>query len=39
LSHDEIGVVANSFNEMADILRIRVSELAQLNQHLGHEVG
>ncbi len=39
LSHDEIGVVANSFNEMADILQIRVSELAQLNQHLGHEVG
>jgi signal transduction histidine kinase/CheY-like chemotaxis protein len=39
LSHDEIGVVANSFNEMADVLQIRVSELAQLNQHLGHEIG
>jgi len=38
LSHDEIGVVANSFNEMADVLQIRLSELAQLNQHLGHEV-
>jgi signal transduction histidine kinase/CheY-like chemotaxis protein len=39
LSHDEIGVLANSFNEMADVVQIRVSELAQLNQHLGHEVG
>ncbi len=39
LSHDEIGVVANSFNEMTDILQIRMGELAQLNQHLGHEVG
>jgi methyl-accepting chemotaxis protein len=38
LSHDEIGVVANSFNEMADVVQIRVSELAQVNQHLGHEV-
>ena len=34
LSKDEIGVVANSFNEMADSLQTRVSELAQLNQHL-----
>ena len=39
LSLDEIAVVANSFNEMADVLQIRVSELAQLNQHLEHEVG
>jgi signal transduction histidine kinase len=28
LSHDEIGIVANSFNEMADFLQIRVTELA-----------
>ncbi len=39
LSHDEIGMVANSFNEMADNLQIRVRELAQLNQHLRHEIG
>ena len=39
LSHDEIGVVANSFNEMADNLQIRVGELAQLNGHLRHEIG
>jgi signal transduction histidine kinase len=37
LSHDEIGVVANSFNEMADNLQIRMIELAQLNLHLRHE--
>jgi signal transduction histidine kinase len=39
LSHDEIGQVANSFNEMADNLQIRVRELAELNQNLGHEIG
>jgi diguanylate cyclase (GGDEF)-like protein/PAS domain S-box-containing protein len=39
LSRDEIGVVANSFNEMADHLQIRVGELAQLNGHLRHEIG
>ncbi len=39
LSRDEIGIVANSFNGMADILQMRVSELAQLNRHLKHEVG
>jgi signal transduction histidine kinase len=39
LSKDEIGVVANSFNEMADSLQTRVSELAQLNQHLRYEIG
>jgi signal transduction histidine kinase len=39
LSHDEIGVVANSFNEMADNLQIRVRELAELNHHLRHEIG
>jgi PAS domain S-box-containing protein len=38
-SHDEIGVVANSFNEMADNLQRRVRELGQLNQHLSHEIG
>ena len=37
LSRDEIGVVANSFNEMADNLQVRVRELAQLNAHLRHE--
>jgi signal transduction histidine kinase len=39
LSRDEIGVVANSFNEMASNLQIRMGELAQLNQHLRHEIG
>jgi methyl-accepting chemotaxis protein len=34
LSHDEIGVVANSFNEMANTLQTRVRELDQLNKHL-----
>jgi signal transduction histidine kinase/CheY-like chemotaxis protein len=38
LSRDEIGVVANSFNGMADNLQIRVREFAQVNSHLGHEV-
>jgi signal transduction histidine kinase len=31
-------VVANSFNEMADNLQIRMGELAQLNQNLRHEI-
>ncbi len=39
LSHDEIGVVANSFNEMADNMQRRVGELAELNRHLRHEIG
>ena len=39
LSRDEIGVVASSFNEMADNLQIRLGELAQLNEHLQHEIG
>ena len=39
LSHDEIGVVANSFNGMADHLQIRIGELAELNQRLRHEIG
>ncbi len=39
LSRDEIGQVAGSFNEMADNLQIRVKELAELNQNLGHEIG
>ena len=38
LSRDEIGVVANTFNEMADNLQRRMAELAQLNQHLRHEI-
>jgi signal transduction histidine kinase/CheY-like chemotaxis protein len=38
LSHNEIGVVANAFNEMADNLQIRMRELAQLNEHLRHEI-
>ena len=38
-SRDEIGVVANSFNEMADNLQIRMGELGRLNQHLRHEIG
>ena len=39
LSRDEIGQVATSFNQMADNLQIRVKELAELNQNLGHEIG
>jgi signal transduction histidine kinase/CheY-like chemotaxis protein len=38
LSRDEIGVVANSFNEMAGTLQVRMKQLAELNQHLGHEI-
>jgi signal transduction histidine kinase/CheY-like chemotaxis protein len=38
LSGDEIGVVAHSFNDMADKLQKRVRELGALNQHLRHEV-
>jgi signal transduction histidine kinase len=39
LSRDEIGVVAASFNRMADNLQSRVGELARLNQHLRFEIG
>jgi signal transduction histidine kinase len=39
LSRDEIGLVAGSFNEMAEHLQTRVKELAELNRHLGHEIG
>lgn len=39
LSYNEIGVVASSFNEMSVVLQLRMSELARLNQHLGHEIG
>jgi diguanylate cyclase (GGDEF)-like protein/PAS domain S-box-containing protein len=39
LSRDEIGTVANSFNEMADNLQMRLGELAQLNRHMRHEIG
>ncbi len=39
LSRDEIGQVATSFNQMADNLQIRVKELAELNENLGHEIG
>ena len=39
LSRDEIGVVANAFNDMADNLQRRMAEAAQLNQHLRHEIG
>jgi diguanylate cyclase (GGDEF)-like protein/PAS domain S-box-containing protein len=39
LSRDEIGVVAGSFNEMANNLQMRVGELAELNQRLTHVVG
>jgi signal transduction histidine kinase/CheY-like chemotaxis protein len=39
LSHDEIGLVANSFNEMADNLQVRVKELAELNRDLKHQIG
>jgi signal transduction histidine kinase len=38
LSRDEIGIVANSFNEMADNLQKRVTELGELNQYLQHEI-
>jgi signal transduction histidine kinase len=38
LSRDEIGVVATSFNEMADNLQKRVSELAELNRDKEHEI-
>ncbi len=38
LSQDEIGVVANSFNEMADNLQKRVGELAELNRDKEHEI-
>ena len=39
LSGDEIGTVANSFNEMANNLQMRVGELAELNRHMSHEIG
>jgi signal transduction histidine kinase/ActR/RegA family two-component response regulator len=39
LSRDEIGQVAQSFNEMADQLQATVTKLAELNEHLSHEVG
>ena len=38
-SRDEIGVVANSFNHMADSLHMQMKELANVNEHLRHEVG
>jgi signal transduction histidine kinase len=38
LSRDEIGVVANAFNAMADSQQSRVRELAELNRHLRREV-
>jgi signal transduction histidine kinase/CheY-like chemotaxis protein len=38
LSRDEIGVVASSFNEMADNLQKRVRELAELNRDKEHEI-
>ena len=38
LSRDEIGLVAGSFNEMADTLQARVKELDELNLHLSHEI-
>jgi signal transduction histidine kinase/CheY-like chemotaxis protein len=38
LSGDEIGVVANSFNQMAGNLQNQVKELAQLNENLRLEV-
>jgi signal transduction histidine kinase/CheY-like chemotaxis protein len=39
LSHDEIGLLTNSFNEMADNLQVRIRELATLNQDLKHQIG
>jgi signal transduction histidine kinase/CheY-like chemotaxis protein len=39
LSRDEIGLVANSFNEMAENLQVRVRELGELNRHLKHQIG
>ena len=39
LSRDEIGVVAGSFNEMAEKLQTRVKESAEVNQRLEHEIG
>ncbi len=38
LSGDEIGVVANSFNEMAGHLQTQVKELAQLNENFRLEI-
>lgn len=38
LSRDEIGVVANSFNDMAGNLQKRMKELAHLNRQLRHEI-
>jgi signal transduction histidine kinase/CheY-like chemotaxis protein len=38
LSRDEIGQVANSFNDMADKLQSRMRELAQVNHYLRHEI-
>ncbi|HSZ88732.1 MAG TPA: HAMP domain-containing protein, partial [Acetobacteraceae bacterium] len=38
LSRDEIGMVASSFNEMADNLQKRVRELAELNRDKEHEI-
>ncbi|MGD0104805.1 MAG: ATP-binding protein [Rhodopila sp.] len=38
LSRNEIGRVAYSFNDMADHIRLRMRELAVVNQHLGHEI-
>lgn len=37
-SRDEIGVVAGSFNELAETLEKRVGELAELNQQLRREI-
>ena len=36
LSQDEIGIVASSFNEMADVLQIRVTELAAARSEAEH---
>jgi signal transduction histidine kinase len=38
-SRDEIGIVTNSFNQMADSLHMQMKELAQVNEQLRHEVG